>query len=216
MAKDLHLENVRREYSSMSLSRRDLPADPLEMASQWIDQAIETKVNEPTAVIVGTSTPDGHPSMRTVLLKEVLDGKFVFYSNYESRKGQQMAVNPHVALTFLWHELERQIHVEGIVENLSAQESDAYFAMRPYKSRVGARISPQSHPIPSREYIMMRFAAESLKFVGREVPRPEFWGGYAVRPTRIEFWQGRDSRLHDRFLYELQEDGSWSLTRLAP
>ena len=216
MSKDLHLENIRREYTSLSLSRKDLPADPLEIVSTWIDQAIEAKVNEPTAVIVGTATPEGRPSMRTVLLKEVLEGRFVFYSNYDSRKGKQIAANPHVALTFLWHELERQIHVEGTIERLPAAESDTYFAMRPYKSRIGARISPQSQPIPSREYIMMRFAAESLRFVGREVPRPENWGGFAVTPSRIEFWQGRDSRLHDRFLYELQEDGTWSLERLAP
>ena len=216
MSKDLHLENIRREYTSLSLSRKDLPADPLEIVSTWIDQAIEAKVNEPTAVIVGTATPEGRPSMRTVLLKEVLEGRFVFYSNYDSRKGKQIAANPHVALTFLWHEFERQIHIEGTIERLPAAESDAYFAMRPYKSRVGARISPQSQPIPSREYIMMRFAAESLRFVGREVPRPENWGGFTVTPSRIELWQGRDSRLHDRFLYELQEDGSWSIHRLAP
>ena len=216
MSQDLHLENIRREYSSLSLSRKELPDNPLEIVSAWIDQAIETKVNEPTAVIVGTATPEGRPSMRTVLLKEVLDGRFVFYTNYDSRKGKQIAANPHVALTFLWHELERQIHVEGTIERLPAAESDAYFAMRPYKSRVGARISPQSQPIPSREYIMMRFAAESLRFVGREVPRPEHWGGFTVTPSRIELWQGRDSRLHDRFLYELQADGSWSLERLAP
>lgn len=216
MSQDLHLENIRREYSSLSLSRKELPDNPLEIVRAWIDQAIETKVNEPTAVIVGTSTPEGRPSMRTVLLKEVLDGRFVFYTNYDSRKGKQIAANPHVALTFLWHELERQIHVEGTIERLPAAESDAYFAMRPYKSRVGARISPQSQPIPSREYIMMRFATESLRFVGREVPRPEHWGGFTVTPSRIELWQGRDSRLHDRFLYELQADGSWSLERLAP
>ena len=216
MSQDLHLENIRREYSSLSLSRKELPDNPLEIVSAWIDQAIETKVNEPTAVIVGTATPEGRPSIRTVLLKEVVDGRFIFYTNYDSRKGKQIAANPHVALTFLWHELERQIHVEGTIERLPAAESDAYFAMRPYKSRVGARISPQSQPIPSREYIMMRFAAESLRFVGREVPRPEHWGGFSVTPSRIELWQGRDSRLHDRFLYELQADGSWSLERLAP
>ena len=216
MVKDLHLENIRREYSSLSLGRKDLPDDPFVLVERWLQQAIETQVNEPTAMIVATSTPDGYPSVRTVLLKEVLDEQFVFYSNYESRKGQQIASNPHVALTFLWHELERQIHVEGDIHRLSPEESDAYFAMRPYKSRVGARISPQSQPIPSREYIMMRFASESLRFVGREVPRPEYWGGFAVVPRRIEFWQGRDSRLHDRFLYERQGDGSWQIHRLAP
>lgn len=216
MAKDLHLENIRREYSSLSLSRRDLPQDPFELVEKWLNQAIETQVNEPTAMLVGTATPEGRPSIRTVLLKEVLDGQFIFYSNYESRKGRQIAANPHVALTFLWHELERQIHVEGQIHRLSPEESDAYFAMRPYKSRVGARISPQSQPIPSREYIMMRFAAESLRFVGQTVPRPKNWGGWAVVPERIEFWQGRDSRLHDRFLYEQKEDGRWDIHRLAP
>ena len=125
MAKDLHLENIRREYSSLSLSRRDLPQDPFELVEKWLNQAIETQVNEPTAMLVGTATPEGRPSIRTVLLKEVLDGQFIFYSNYESRKGRQIAANPHVALTFLWHELERQIHVEGQIHRLSPEESDA-------------------------------------------------------------------------------------------
>ena len=186
MSQDLHLENIRREYSSRSLSRKELPDDPLEMVDQWLNEALETKVNEPTAMIVATATPDGRPSVRTVLLKEVVGGRFVFYSNYESRKGRQMAENPHVAVTFLWHELERQIHIEGTVTRLSSEESDAYFAMRPYKSRVGARISPQSQPIPSREYIMMRFASESLRFVGREVPRPQLGRGRRhTQPHRV-------------------------------
>lgn len=212
----LHLEHIRREYSSRQLSRRDLPEEPISIVTQWLKEAVELQVNEPTAVIVATATADGHPSMRTVLLKELLDDRFVFYSNYESRKGQQIAANPQVALTFLWHELERQIHVEGTIERLSSKESDAYFDQRPYKSRVGARISPQSHPIPSREYIMALFAKESARFVGRHIPRPDNWGGYAVTPTRIELWQGRDSRLHDRFVYERQADNSWTLTRVAP
>lgn len=216
MDKTLHLENIRREYTSHSLSRKDLPADPIEMASEWIRQAIEAKVYEPTAMLVATATPEGRPSLRTVLLKEVEDGRFIFYTGYKSRKGKQIAANPHVAVSFLWHEFERQIHIEGTIEKLPSEASDTYFAMRPYKSRIGARVSPQSQPIPSREYIMIRFAAESLRFAGRTVPRPESWGGYAVRPERIEFWQGRDSRLHDRFLYERQSDGSWSLVRLAP
>ena len=132
-----------------------MPANPFDKVNQWLHEAVEGNALEPTAVIVATSTPDGHPSMRTVLLKEVLNDEFVFYSNYESRKGRQMSANPHVALTFLWHEMERQIHIEGTVRHLSAEESDAYFAQRPYKSRVGARVSPQSHPIPNREYIMV-------------------------------------------------------------
>ncbi|WP_373775612.1 pyridoxine/pyridoxamine 5'-phosphate oxidase, partial [Porphyromonas loveana] len=149
---DLHFENIRREYSKRSLSAKDMPASPFDLVTRWLQDAVETKTYEPTAVIVGTATPDGRPSTRTVLLKEFLNGEFVFYSNYESRKGQQMAANPHVCLTFLWHELERQIHVEGEVRILEPEQSDAYFAMRPYKSRVGARISPQSRPIPGRTF----------------------------------------------------------------
>lgn len=213
---DLHLEHIRREYSSWSLSRRDMPTNPLELLGKWLEEAISLKVNEPTAMLVATATLSARPSMRTVLLKELLAGELLFYSNYDSRKGEQISENPQVACSFLWHELERQIHVEGTVRRVSSEESDAYFAQRPYKSRVGARVSPQSHPIPSREYIMAKFVEESLKFIGRDVPRPDNWGGYAVRPHRIEFWQGRDSRLHDRFVYELQQDGSWAMERVAP
>ncbi|KGN97341.1 pyridoxine 5'-phosphate oxidase [Porphyromonas gingivicanis] len=213
---DQHFENIRREYIKKSLTRREMPDNPFEKVSQWLKDAIEAKALEPTAVIVATATPNGHPSMRTVLLKEILDDQFIFYSNYTSRKGEQMSANAHVALTFVWHELERQIHIEGVVERLAPEISDAYFAQRPYKSRIGARISPQSHPIPNREYIMVQFAKESLKYAGRTVPRPDNWGGYGVKASRIEFWQGRESRLHDRFLYQKQADNSWSLTRIAP
>lgn len=213
---DLHLEHIRREYSSRELSRRDMPNNPTTLLGQWLEEAIALKVNEPTAMLVASASKAGMPSIRTVLLKEVLNGELVFYSNYESRKGIQLAENPQVACTFMWHELERQIHIEGNVRKLSPEESDAYFAIRPYKSRVGARISPQSRAIPNREYIMALFAAESLKFIGREVPRPDYWGGYAVDPIRIEFWQGRDSRLHDRFVYTKDTSGAWTLERIAP
>lgn len=216
MSEDLHLENIRREYSSRELKRSTMPADPMDLVVRWLREAVELSVHEPTAMIVATSTPDGKPSMRTVLLKEVVDGQFVFYSNYESRKGQQIATNPHVAITFLWHELERQIHIEGTIERVSDAVSDAYFDKRPYKSRIGARISPQSQPIPSREYIMARFALESARLLGRHIPRPDCWGGWAVAPTRIELWQGRDSRLHDRFVYTQDAEGQWHMERLAP
>lgn len=212
----LDLHSIRREYSSRSLSRSSLPTCPIALLEQWVHEAIVAQVHEPTALLVATATPDGRPSLRTVLLKEVREGKLIFYTNYESRKGEQMAQNPHVACSMLWHELERQIHVEGIVERVPEEVSDAYFAERPYKSRIGARISPQSRPIASREWIMAQFVKESAKFVGRRVPRPDHWGGYSVRATRIEFWQGRDSRLHDRFVYTLQADGSWMVERVAP
>lgn len=195
-----------------------MPDNPIKKMEEWLEEAISNKVIEPTAIIVGTATPNGHPSTRTVLLKELKDGKIIFYSNYDSRKGQQIKNNPNVSVTFLWHQLERQIHVEGVCTQVAPEVSDAYFNMRPYTSRVGARVSPQSHPIPSRSFIISEFAKESLKYTGtlRKVPRPDNWGGYQVTPTRIEFWQGRESRLHDRFLYELQDDGQWSLHRLAP
>lgn len=215
--KDLHLENVRREYTARSLSRSDMPAQPYGKVTQWLEEALTTKgIKEPTALTVATSTADGRPSIRTVLLKEIINGEFIFYSNYDSRKGEQINENEHVALSLLWHDLERQINVEGTARILEPELSDEYFRQRPYKSRVGARISPQSHPIPNRAFIVTEFAKESLKYVGREVPRPDNWGGFAVKATRIEFWQGRSSRLHDRFLYELQSDGTWSLSRIAP
>lgn len=215
---DMHIEDIRRDYKVGSLSRKDMPANPIPKMEEWLQEAIDNKVIEPTAIIVSTATPDGHPSTRTVLVKEIIDGKIVFYSNYESRKGQQIDANPFVSVTFLWHQLERQIHVEGTCKHVAPEVSDAYFEKRPYMSRVGARISPQSHPIPSRAYIATEFAKESLKYTGtlRKVPRPDNWGGFEVTPIRVEFWQGRESRLHDRFLYQLQEDGNWSLDRLAP
>lgn len=212
----LDLEDIRREYNVGSLSRKDMPDDPLDKCREWLGDAIRLKVIEPTALIVTTASLDGQPSSRTVLLKEISEeGTFVFYSNYESRKGHQIDLNPKVSLTLLWHQLQRQIHIEGLCRHVAPEVSDAYFAKRPYTSRIGARISPQSHPIPGRFFIVTEAAKEMAK-VGLKVPRPENWGGFEVTPRRIEFWQGRPSRLHDRFLYLLREDGSWSLDRIAP
>lgn len=213
---DLNIANIRKEYKKNKLSRSDVPDNPMQLFEKWLQEAITAQVNEPTAVIVGTSTPDGHPSTRTVLLKELINGKFVFYTNYDSRKGKQLTANPYVSLSFVWHQLERQVHVEGKAEKVPAEESDSYFNTRPYKSRIGARISPQSQPIASRMQLMRSFVKESIKLVGQEIKRPEHWGGFAVTPIRIEFWQGRENRLHDRILYTLQENGEWKIERLAP
>lgn len=213
---NMDLRDIRREYSSLKLSRKDLPENPVSLMDQWINDAIKFGVKEPTALLVATADKNGMPSLRTVLLKEIDDSSIVFYTNYDSRKGRQIQENPHVAVSMLWHELERQIHIEGIVAKVDEKESDEYFDKRPYKSRIGARISPQSQIIPSREYIMALFVKESLKYTGRHVPRPEHWGGYRVIPDRIEFWQGRESRLHDRFLYTKDENGLWNINRLAP
>lgn len=212
----ISLADIRQEYTKGGLREEELPDNPFSLFRQWLQEAIDAKVNEPTAVIVGTVSPEGKPSTRTVLLKDLHDGKFIFYTNYESRKGKQLAQNPYISLSFVWHQLERQVHIEGIASKVPATESDAYFQTRPYKSRIGARISPQSQLIDSRMQLIRSFVKEAARWIGKEVERPEEWGGYAVSPTRIEFWQGRPNRLHDRFLYTMQPDGQWKKGRLAP
>ncbi len=212
----IDLAGIRQEYIKGGLRKGDLPEDPLLFFGKWLQEAIGMKEKEPTAMIVGTVSPEGTPSTRTVLLKDIHDGKFVFFTNYDSRKGQHLAQNPAISLTFVWHQLERQVHIEGTATKVSAKESDNYFKTRPYASRIGARISPQSRPLGSRIQLMRAFLSESAIWMGKEVERPDNWGGYAVTPTRIEFWQGRPSRLHDRFLYTLHADENWELERLAP
>lgn len=211
-----NIANIRQEYTKGGLRENELPNDPLLFFNRWLQEAIDAMVDEPTAVVIATVSPKGQPSTRTVLLKGLHDGKFIFYSNYESRKGKQLAQNPHISLSFIWHKLERQVHIEGITSRVPPEESDAYFAKRPYKSRIGARISPQSQPITSRIQLIRAFIKEAARWIGKDVTRPENWGGYAVTPTRIEFWQGRPNRLHDRFLYELCPNGQWKISRLAP
>lgn len=211
-----NLAAIRQEYTKGGLRRSDLPNDPLTLFVKWLQDAIDAKVNEPTAMLVGTVSAEGAPAIRTVLLKDLHDGKFVFYTNYESRKSRHLAQNPYISLSFVWHELERQVHIEGTATKVSSQESDEYFRKRPYKSRIGARISPQSKRIESRMQLIRNFVKEAARWIGKDVERPEHWGGFAVTPTRIEFWQGRANRLHDRFLYILQSNGIWEIERLAP
>ena len=201
----INLAAIRQEYTKGGLKEGDLPDNPLSLFNRWLHEAIDAQVDEPTAMLVGTVSPEGQPSTRTVLLKDLHDGKFIFYTNYESRKGTHLAKNPYISLSFVWHALERQVHIEGIASKVPAGESDTYFRQRPYKSRIGARISPQSRPLKSRMQLIRNFVAEAAR-----------WVGYAVTPHRIEFWQGRANRLHDRFLYSLQPDGSWQKERLAP
>lgn len=213
---ELNLNNIRREYTRGGLLESEVPDNPLVLFEQWLNDAIKAKANEPTAMLVATVSPEGKPASRTVLLKEIREGKFVFYTNYNSRKGNHLANNPNISLSFVWHELERQVHIEGSALKLPPELSDAYFRTRPYKSRIGARISPQSQPIANRMVIMKEFIREMAKNVIHEVERPEHWGGYAVTPIRIEFWQGRSNRLHDRILFTLKDDGTWIKERLAP
>jgi len=184
---EINLASIRQEYTKGGLRESELPDNPFLLFSQWLQEAIDSKVDEPTAMLVGTVSPEGKPSTRTVLLKDLHDDKFIFYSNYESRKGRQLAQNPAISLSFVWHQLERQVHIEGTAEKVPPDESDQYFKKRPYKSRIGARISPQSQPIGSRMQLIRAFIREAARWIGKEVERPAHWGGYAVIPERIEF-----------------------------
>lgn len=209
---DLH--GIREDYSKRQLSEEDCAADPLVQFEQWLNEAITAQVNEPTAVNVAAVGTDGRPNSRMVLLKEVNPRGFVFFTNYQSRKGQSLVAHPFAALTFFWPELERQVRVEGRVEKLDAAASDEYFASRPYTSRIGAWASEQSSVIADKSVLVKRAAAIGLKHP-LNVPRPPHWGGYIVIPDLVEFWQGRPSRLHDRIRYRLS-DGLWLKERLAP
>ena len=213
---EINLASIRQEYTKGGLRESELPDNPFLLFSQWLQEAIDSKVDEPTAMLVGTVSPEGKPSTRTVLLKDLHDDKFIFYSNYESRKGRQLAQTPAISISFLGHQFKRLEHNEGRAEKVPPDESDHYFKKRPYKSRIGARISPQSQPIGSRMQLIRAFIREAARWIGKEVERPAHWGGYAVIPERIEFWQGRPNRLHDRIVYTLQPDGHWKKERLAP
>lgn len=208
------LAAIRQEYSRHSLSPEDCLEDPLAQFSRWLDEAMAAKVAEPTAMHLATAAPDGRPSGRVVLLKGIEQRRFVFYTNYESRKGRQLTANPFAALTFFWPELERQVRVEGRVEQLPADASDAYFASRPYQSRIGAWASAQSEVLDSTRTLLARAAKFAAQYL-TGVPRPSNWGGYGLLPDRLEFWQGRPSRMHDRVLY-LHEGNDWKKERLYP
>lgn len=206
----------RDAYRQRGLSRRDLAPDPFEQFRRWFAEAEEVEPPEPNAMTLATATRDGRPSARMVLLKGVDERGFVFYTNYESRKGRELAENPWAALVFWWPHMARQVRVEGRVEKVSEAESDAYFRTRPRGSQIGAWASRQSTVIASRAELEARYRQYEAEFEGREVPRPPYWGGYRLVPEVFEFWQGRLNRLHDRFRYRKQPDGSWVIERLAP
>lgn len=209
---DLHA--IRQEYSKKNLSENQCLDNPIEQFKIWLQEAMSAQVPEPTAMNVASVGENGKPQARMVLLKEVNEQGFVFFSNYASRKGQSIAANPFVALTFFWAELERQVRVEGNIFRLPENQSDEYFASRPYQSRLGAWASEQSSVIGDKATLVARAALFAAKYP-LNVPRPPHWGGYVVVPERVEFWQGRPSRLHDRIEY-LQENGVWTKHRLAP
>jgi len=212
----MDLEDVRREYLKGGLQQEDLAASPVAQFERWLQQSIDAKLQDPTAMTVATVDDDGQPSQRIVLLKHVDEKGFVFYTNYGSRKSQDIGVNNKVSLHFPWHILERQVKVCGVAERVPKAESLAYFMSRPKESQLAAWASAQSRPVSSRQLLMQQFTAMKDKFSKGEVPLPDFWGGYRVVPTRIEFWQGGANRLHDRFEYNRLADGQWSIERLAP
>jgi pyridoxamine 5'-phosphate oxidase len=211
----MNLAEQRQEYAQKTLSEADVLPDPIEQFDVWMREALRAECPEPTAMTLATVAADGRPSARVVLLKGFDAGGFVFYTNYRSRKADELAANGWASLVFLWKELERQVRIEGKVEKVSAVESDAYFATRPLGSRHGAWASPQSAEIPSREWLEARWH-EAEQTHGEHPPRPPQWGGYRVNPVAIEFWQGRRSRLHDRIVYRREPDGQWRIARLAP
>lgn len=198
------------------LDENKVGLDPIALFRRWFDEAIASGSRLPDAMTLATATKDGKPSARMVLLKQVDDDGFVFYTNYVSSKAKDLDENPRAALVLYWSGLDRQVRIEGSVERISSDESDEYFRTRPRESQLGALASPQSEVIESREVLEQRYAELDDLYRGQPVERPEHWGGYRLKPERIEFWQNRASRLHDRLVYERQGDGSWSIKRLAP
>lgn len=219
MTQSKHLKevaNLRKEYLRAELLESHAPPNPLDLFAQWFHEAVEAELPEPSAMSLATANSQGEPSVRIVLLKGFSTEGFTFYTNYASRKGQDLAENPKASLLFWWIELERQVRITGLVERVPAAESDAYFHSRPYESRLGAWASDQSTPVADRSELEARFADVQRLYPDGQVPRPPHWGGYLLRPTALEFWHGRPSRLHDRLHYELQPGGEWQRSRLAP
>lgn len=210
------LTHMRQHYATSSLLEEEANPDPFLQFGQWLDQAIEAGLPEPNAMTLATAGKQAYPSARVVLLKELDDQGFVFFSNYHSRKGLELEANPHAALVFLWLELQRQVRVEGVVLRISEDASDAYFLQRPRSSQLGALASPQSVVIDSREWLEDMFSQVEKEHENRVAQRPSHWGGYRLIPEKIEFWQGRPNRLHDRLLYQRSGTSQWEIKRLAP
>jgi pyridoxamine 5'-phosphate oxidase len=211
-----HVARLRKEYTRAGLRESDADPDPIEQFRRWFDETLAADLHEPNAMTLAAAAPDGRPSARIVLLKGFDERGFVFYTNYEGRKGWELETNPYAALVFYWGELERQVRIEGRVSRVSEEESDAYFAGRPRGSQLGAWVSEQSRPVRDRGSLEERLRELEAEYEGREVPRPPFWGGYRVEPEIIEFWQGRENRLHDRLRYRRSESGGWERERLQP
>ena len=209
------IAQMRHEYVSQPFDESQVEGDPISQFKKWFDEAARSEQPDAEAMTLSTTTPDGRVAARVVLLKGCDERGFVFFTNYESRKSREMMSNPHVALTFYWHALHRQVRIEGVAERVELDESEEYFQTRPRGSQIGAWASPQSEEIGDREELERRVEEIEARFKDRPINCPPFWGGFRVRPERIEFWQGRESRLHDRILYTLR-DNEWRISRLAP
>lgn len=211
------LAALRQEYGDTGIEPEDLPGHPVAAVRRWLDEAVEAGLHEPNAVVVASVGADGRPAARTVLLKGLDDAGFVFYTNYASRKGRELEASGRAALLFPWHDLQRQVRVEGAVTRVDPAESAAYFAQRPRGSQLGAWASPQSDVVGSRSELDQRYAEVEARFAGVDVPVPPHWGGYRVTPETVELWQGRSGRMHDRLVYRPAEAGEgWVVERLAP
>ncbi|MDX2231791.1 MAG: pyridoxamine 5'-phosphate oxidase [Leptolyngbyaceae cyanobacterium bins.349] len=212
---DYSIADLRLNYTQQQLLETEVHPDPIQQFQLWFEQALAADIVEPNAMTIATATKDGRPSARIVLLKGVDQQGFVFYTNYDSRKGQELLENPQASLVFWWGALERQVRIEGSVAKVPDAETVAYFQSRPVGSQLGAWASNQSQVIPNREVLEQRLEQLTQQYQDQEIPRPPHWGGFRVTPCAIEFWQGRPSRLHDRLLYRLQ-DGEWAIARLSP
>ena len=210
------LAELRKDYSLAGLSKKDLARDPFRQFDRWYQEAEAARLPEPNAMVLATVARDGRPSLRTVLLKDVDGRGFVFYTNYESRKGRELDGNPRATLLFPWLELERQVIIEGTVTRVPREESEAYFQSRPRAHQLAAWASPQSTLIATRAELEQAMKAVEIRYADRAVPLPPFWGGYRLTPGTVEFWQGRRSRLHDRLRYRRGQDGEWIRERLSP
>lgn len=210
------ISDIRRQYSQNGLSSADLSPEPFELFERWLKNAVDAKLTDPTAMTVATVDATGQPSQRIVLLKDFSERGFVFYTNLESKKATDLKHNKKISLHFPWHSLERQVKVSGVAQKLSTVEVAKYFMSRPKPSQIAAWASAQSRPVNSKQLLMAKFAEAKAKFSQGEVPLPSFWGGYLVIPHKVEFWQGGDDRLHDRFMYSKNSDGVWQTERLMP
>lgn len=210
-----YLNSIRHDFAKQTLDELDVIDNPIDQFAKWFEEAVGAQVIDPNAMTLCSATKEGKPSARIVLLRNFSENGFVYYSNYNSRKGSEIADNPNCALLFFWPELERQIRIEGIVQKQSSEESDLYFNSRPRESKLGAWTSEQSKIISNREVLNKEYEKISLQYPDENVPRPPHWGGYLLKPSTIEFWQGRPNRLHDRILYTI-ENNNWKIERLAP